>query len=99
MIIDELPMIMLSVPIFLPIAVELGFDPIWFGIYVILAMELGAVSPPVGLNCFIISGVAKDVPLGEIYKGALPFMLTIFIGIALITVFPSIVLVLPNLMN
>ncbi len=99
MIMDELPMIMLTVPIFLPIAVELGFDPIWFGIYVILAMELGAVSPPVGLNCFIISGVAKDVPLGEIYKGALPFMLTIFIGIALITVFPSIVLVLPNLMN
>ena len=99
MIMDELPMIMLTVPIFLPIAVELGFDPIWFGIYGILAMELGAVSPPVGLNCFIISGVAKDVPLGEIYKGALPFMLTIFIGIALITVFPSIVLVLPNLMN
>ena len=99
MIMDELPMIMLTVPIFLPIAVELGFDPIWFGIYVILAMELGAVSPPVGLNCFIISGVAKDVPLGEIYKGALPFMLTIFIGIAFITIFPSIVLVLPNLMN
>ncbi len=99
MIMDELPMIMLTVPIFLPIAVELGFDPIWFGIYVILAMELGAVSPPVGLNCFIISGVAKDVPLGEIYKGALPFMLTIFVGIALITIFPSIVLVLPNLMN
>lgn len=99
MIMDELPMIMLTVPIFLPIIIELGFDPIWFGIYVILAMELGAVSPPVGLNCFIISGIAKDVPLGEIYKGALPFMLTIFVGIALITFIPSIVLVLPGLMN
>lgn len=99
MIMDELPMIMLTVPIFLPIAVELGFDPIWFGIYVILAMELGAVSPPVGLNCFIISGIAKDVPLGEIYKGALPFMLTIFVGIALITFIPDIALVLPNLMK
>ena len=98
MIMDELPMIMLTVPIFWPIAQELGFDVIWFGIYIILAMELGAISPPVGLNCFIISGVAKDVPLSTIYKGALPFMLTIFVGIALLAAFPQIALFLPNLM-
>jgi hypothetical protein len=84
MIMDELPMIMLTVPIFWPIAQALGFDVVWFGIYIILSMELGAISPPVGLNCFIISGVAKDVPLSTIYKGALPFMLTIFVGIALL---------------
>lgn len=99
MIMDELPMIMLTVPIFWPIAQELGFDVIWFGIYIILSMELGAISPPVGLNCFIISGVAKDVPLATIYKGALPFMLTIFVGIALLAVFPDIALLLPNLMK
>ncbi len=99
MIMDELPMIMLTVPIFWPIAKALGFDVVWFGIYIILSMELGAISPPVGLNCFIISGVAKDVPLGTIYKGALPFMLTIFVGIALLAAFPQIALVLPNLMK
>ncbi|MBR5111539.1 MAG: TRAP transporter large permease subunit, partial [Clostridia bacterium] len=77
----------------------LGFDVVWFGVYIILCMELGAISPPVGLNCFIISGVAKDVPLGIIYKGALPFMLTIFVGIALLAAFPSIALVLPGLMK
>ena len=99
MIMDELPMIMLTVPIFWPIAKELGFDVVWFGIYIILSMELGAISPPVGLNCFIISGVAKDVPLSTIYKGALPFMLTIFVGIALLAAFPQIAMVLPNLMK
>ena len=99
MIMDELPMIMLTVPIFWPIAQALGFDVIWFGVYVILTMELGAISPPVGLNCFIISGIAKDVPLSTIYKGALPFMLTIFAGIILLAAFPQIALFLPNLMN
>ncbi len=99
MIMDELPMIMLTVPIFWPIAKELGFDVVWFGIYIILSMELGAISPPVGLNCFIISGVAKDVPLSTIYKGALPFMVTIFVGIALLAAFPQIAMVLPNLMK
>lgn len=98
MIMDEMPMIMLTVPIFLPIVTELGFDPIWFGIYVIMVMELGAISPPVGLNCFIISGIAKDIPLGTIYKGAIPFVITVFVAIALVTVFPNIVLWLPNLM-
>ena len=61
-------------------------------------MELGAIAPPVGLNCFIISGVAKDVPLSTIYKGALPFVITIVVGVALITVFPQIVMLLPNIM-
>ncbi len=98
MIMDELPMIMLTVPIFLPIAVALGFDPIWFGIYIIMTMEMGAITPPVGLNCFIISGVAKDIPLGTIYKGVMPFTLTIIVGIIILTAFPNIALLLPGLM-
>jgi C4-dicarboxylate transporter DctM subunit len=96
MIMDELPMIMLTVPIFLPIIQSYGYDFVWFGIYVILVMELGAIAPPVGLNCFIIQGVSKDIPLGTIYKGALPFIATIIVGIIIITAFPQIVLVLPN---
>ena len=96
-IMDELPMIMLTVPIFLPIMTELGFDPIWFGIYIVMVMEMGAICPPVGLNCFIISGIAKNVPLIKIYKGILPFMVTIIIAVVIVTAFPEIVLFLPNL--
>lgn len=99
MIMDELPMIMLTVPIFLPIIQSYGYDFIWFGIYIILVMELGAIAPPVGLNCFIIQGVSKDIPLGTIYRGAIPFVATILVGIVIITVFPQIVLVLPNLLK
>lgn len=99
MIMDELPMIMLTVPIFWPIVDALGFDVLWFGIYIILTMALGAIAPPVGLNCFIISGVAKDIPLSTIYRGALPFVISILVAIAIITVWPGIVTVLPNLMS
>ncbi len=99
MIMDEMPMIMLTVPIFLPIIKALGFNPIWFGVYVIMVMELGAITPPVGLNCFIINGIAKDVPLSSIYRGVLPFVVTVFIAIALLTAFPSIALVLPTLLS
>ena len=98
MLMDELPMIMLTVPIFLPIVESYGVDFIWFGIYIVLVMELGAIAPPVGLNCFIIHGVAKNIPLVTIYKGALPFVLAIFAGIILIYFFPQIVMLLPNMM-
>ena len=60
-------------------------------------MEMGAICPPVGLNCFIISGIAKDVPLARIYKGILPFMITIVVAIVIITAFPDLVLLLPRL--
>lgn len=98
MLMDELPMIMLTVPIFLPIVESYGVDFIWFGIYIVLVMELGAIAPPVGLNCFIIHGVAKNIPLATIYKGAIPFVLAIFVGIILIYFFPQIVMLLPNMM-
>lgn len=94
---DEVPMIMLTVPIFLPVMEALGFHPIWFGIYIILVMELGAIAPPVGLNCFIIAGITKDIPLARIYKGILPFVVTILVAIVFITAFPDVVLVLPRL--
>ena len=98
MIMDELPMIMITVPIFLPIVLELGFDKIWFGIFVLLMMAIGAIAPPVALNCFIIYGIAKDIPLVTIYKGIIPFAITLIIAVVLITAFPQIVLFLPTLM-
>ena len=96
-VMDELPMMMMTVPIFMPIAVELGFSPIWFGVYVVLCMEMGAIAPPVGLACFILAGIAKDVPLGTIYRGALPYIITILVMIAIITVFPTLATFLPDL--
>jgi len=99
MLMDELPMILLTVPIFLPIVAGYGIDFIWFGIYIILVMELGAIAPPVGLNCFIIQGISKDISLGTVYKGALPFVATILFGVLLIYIFPQIVMFLPNMMG
>ena len=96
-IMDELPMIMMTVPIFLPIILSLGWSKAWFAVYVVMCMELGAITPPVGLNCFIISGIAKDVKLFDIYKGALPFVITLAVAIVLIAVFPDIATFLPSL--
>ena len=98
MIMDELPMILLTVPIFLPIVDAYGWSRVWFGVYVVMCMELGAISPPVGLNCFIIQGISKDIPLPTVYKGALPFMLTVVAGVVLIYLIPSLCTWLPGLM-
>jgi TRAP-type C4-dicarboxylate transport system permease large subunit len=98
MIMDELPAILMTVPIFLPIVVALGYDPIWFGVYIVLNCELGAISPPVGLTCFILSNIAKDVPLGRIFRGAMPFAATVLLMIAILSVFPSVATFLPNLL-
>lgn len=94
---DALPMITLTVPIFLPIMTSLGFDPIWFGVVCVLVMQLGLITPPVGLNCYVIAGVAKDVPLSTIFKGSLPFVPAILAAVILVTAFPQIATWLPTL--
>jgi tripartite ATP-independent transporter DctM subunit len=98
-IMDELPMILMTVPIFYPIVIELGYDGIWFGVYVILCMELGAIAPPVGISCFIINGIARDIPLTTIYKGVLPFIVTIFVMVGIISFFPDLVTWLPDIVT
>ena len=94
---DSLAMIMLTVPIFLPIITTLGFNPIWFGVVIVAVVMLGVITPPVGLNCYVISGITKDVPLSKIFKGSLPFAIALLISIAIITAVPQIALFLPNL--
>jgi tripartite ATP-independent transporter DctM subunit len=93
---DALPMIMLTVPIFLPIIEGLGFDPIWFGVIIIMVMEMGLITPPVGMNCYVISGIIKDVSLGTIFRGSVPFVLALLVGIIIVTAFPDLALVIPN---
>ena len=99
---DSLALVMLTVPIFFPLILQLGYDPIWFGIIIVMVTEMGVITPPVGINVYVVYGVAmglKDsITLESIFKGILPFMLAILIGIAIIAVFPQIILFLPNLM-
>lgn len=99
MIMDALPMMMLTVPIFYPIIDALGFSVIWFGVYIILVMCLGSISPPVGINCFIINGIDKDISLGTIYRGVIPFIIAIFVAIALMILFPQIATFIPDLLS
>ncbi|GAB2785686.1 TRAP transporter large permease [Halomonas shantousis] len=91
-------MLVLTMPIFFPVITALGFDPIWFGVLVVLTLEMGLISPPVGVNVFIVKSVAPQVPLKDIFIGVMPFWLVMIVAILLMIVFPSIVLVLPNAM-
>ncbi|MEO0356996.1 MAG: TRAP transporter large permease [Pseudomonadota bacterium] len=103
MVMDSLAMIFLTVPIFVPVVagLDFGLSPaevgIWFGILVLMSAEIGLITPPVGLNLFVINALAKDVPIGETYRGALPFVLSDLIRIALLVAFPTITLGLVRL--
>lgn len=99
MLMNIIPMIILTLPIIFPVVQELGFDPIWFGVIMVVMMEMGQITPPVGINTFVVSGVAPEIPMGTIFKGILPFWL-IQVGILiLLLIFPSIATFLPNLMD
>lgn len=95
---DSLAIILISVPIFFPTITQLGFDPIWFGVIVVVVTELGLITPPFGLNVFVIKGEAQNVSLKTIYAGVTPFILADLVRLALLVAFPVIVLFLPNTM-
>jgi len=88
--------ILMTTPTLVPIVIDAGFDPIWFGVMLTLNMEIGLITPPVGLNLYVINGIVPDVDLKTILKGALPFMLCMALGIALLIIFPEIALWLPD---
>jgi tripartite ATP-independent transporter DctM subunit len=100
---DSLAFVTLTVPIFFPVVQALGFDPIWFGLIIVMVTEMGVITPPVGINVYVVYGVAKNVlkeeiPLEIIFKGIFPFLIAVIAGIILMMIFPQIVLVLPNLL-
>ena len=97
--IDALALIMLTVPIFYPVVKQLGYNPIWFGVIIVLVTQMGVISPPVGVNVYVVNGVAKDVPLEVIFKGALPFLATLVVGTAILIAFPQISLFIPSFMK
>ena len=96
---DTLAMVLLTVPIFFPVILNLGYDRVWFGIIVVLVVELGLITPPIGMNVFVISGMAKEVPLIDIFKGVTPFVFAQILIIAIVLAWPELALLLPHSMN
>jgi C4-dicarboxylate transporter DctM subunit len=93
---DSLAMIILTVPIIFPVIKELGFDPIWFGIIIVMTVELGLIHPPVGMIVFVIKSVVQDVTFATIFRGVIPFIITDLIRLVILIAFPIIALWLPS---
>jgi TRAP-type C4-dicarboxylate transport system permease large subunit len=98
-ILDSMAMIILLVPIVFPVIVELGFNPVWFGIIIVMTAELGLITPPVGINVFVINTIAKEVKLTTIFRGVVPFIVSDIFRLILLVAFPIIVMLLPNTMK
>ncbi|MBF0111597.1 MAG: TRAP transporter large permease [Desulfamplus sp.] len=99
---DSLGLIMLTIPVFYPVVINLGYDPIWFGVIIVLVTEMGVITPPVGINVYVVYGVSQnvvgDIALESIFKGIFPFLVATIVGIMILMMFPNIVLFLPNFM-
>jgi tripartite ATP-independent transporter DctM subunit len=98
MFLEGFAMMVLTVPIVFPIITGLGYDPIWFGIFMVIVLEMGLISPPVGINVFVVKGVAEDVPMGRIFAGIVPFWIAMAVCVLLLIAFPQIALFLPETM-
>jgi len=93
---DALALITLTVPIIYPVVLTLGFDPIWFGVIIVLVTEMGVITPPVGVNVYVIKGIAQDVPLETIFKGIFPFLAALIVTVGILMAFPQIATFLPS---
>jgi len=89
-------MLILTVPFVFPVIIDLGYDPVWFGIYAVIMSELALITPPVGINVYVMAKVAPDVPLNTIFRGVAPFFIATLGLVVLITLFPQIALWLPH---
>jgi tripartite ATP-independent transporter DctM subunit len=96
---DSLAMVTLTVPILYPVILKLGFDPIWFGVIIVLVAEMGVITPPVGMNVYVIKGVAADVPLETIFRGIFPFLVALIVCALILIMLPQIALFLPSFMT
>jgi tripartite ATP-independent transporter DctM subunit len=96
---EELSMILLTVPLFFPLVTSLGYDPIWFGILVVIVVQIGMISPPVGMNIFVVKNLLRHISLGTVFRGIMPFTVALVTLLALIVAFPTLVTWLPGLMR
>jgi C4-dicarboxylate transporter DctM subunit len=99
MVMEELAIVLLTIPVFFPVIVGLGFDPIWFGILIVTIVEIGMISPPVGLNLFVLNSLLPSVNLATIYRGVWPFVLADIVRLGILIAVPSIALLLPQMMG
>ena len=97
--IDALALIILTTPIFYPVILELGYNLVWFGVVLVVVTQMGVISPPVGVNVYVVSGIERDIPLQTIFKGALPFLFMLVVSAVLLIMFPQIALFLPGLVR
>jgi C4-dicarboxylate transporter, DctM subunit len=96
---EELSMVLLTMPVFFPVVVHLGLDPVWFGIIIVCVVEIGLISPPVGMNMFVLKTLLPEVSTGTVFRGVMPFMFADVVRLALLVAFPAIALWLPRLMR
>lgn len=97
--IDALALILLTIPIFYPVVTNMGYDPIWFGVIIVLVTQLGVITPPVGINVYVVAGIVRDVPLERIFKGSLPYLIALILLSLLLIPFPKLAVWLPSLMK
>lgn len=95
--VDALALVLLTVPIFYPVVVDLGYDAVWFGVIIVVVTQMGVISPPVGVNVYVVAGMERDLPLTTVFRGAMPFLLTLLVAALILIFFPQISLFLPNL--
>ncbi|MDF2467403.1 MAG: siaT 5 [Ramlibacter sp.] len=98
-VMEELTMVLLTIPLFFPIVTSLGFDPVWFGVLIVMIVQIGLISPPVGMNLFVLNALLPGVGLGQIFRGCWPFVLVLIFMLGLLIAFPQISLWLPSLMK
>ena len=98
-IMEELTMVLLTIPVFFPVVTQLGFDPVWFGVLIVLVVQVGLISPPVGMNMFVMNALLKTVPMSQIFRGSAIFCLPLVLGLLLVLLFPGLALWLPSLMR
>ena len=99
LIMEELSMVLLTIPVFFPVIMSLGFDPVWFGILIVTIVEIGMISPPVGMSLFVVSSLLPQVKLSTIFKGVWPFVMADVVRLCILMAFPAITLILPSLMD
>lgn len=97
-VVDSLALVLMTIPIFLPVIVSLGCDLIWFGVMIVTVVQIGVISPPVGMNAYVVSGMMREVPLQTVFRGCIPFIWVLLAGIILLILFPQIALWLPGKM-
>jgi tripartite ATP-independent transporter DctM subunit len=98
-VMEELTMVLLTIPLFFPVITSLGYDPIWFGVLIVMVVQIGLISPPVGMNMFVLNALLPGVGLGAIYRGCWPFVFVLVVMLAILIVFPQLSLWLPSLMQ